>query len=108
MDKQEKFEDKFDKKINEQNTLISDILTLLKDREPKKIKEKLDINEQCVSILQKSKVKDLIFDKLWDKKIKTANSNSDNADKSAEYSPLLSSNNRMSLDDITLPLDEDE
>ncbi|CAG8444399.1 10117_t:CDS:2 [Rhizophagus irregularis] len=27
MDKQEKFEDKFDKKINEQNTLISDILT---------------------------------------------------------------------------------
>lgn len=38
MDKQEKFEDKFDKKINEQNTLISDILTLLKDHEPEKIK----------------------------------------------------------------------
>jgi len=38
MDKQEKFEDKFDKKINEQNTLISDILILLKDHEPEKIK----------------------------------------------------------------------
>ncbi|EXX74843.1 uncharacterized protein OCT59_005057 [Rhizophagus irregularis] len=112
MDKQEKFEDKFDKKINEQNTLISDILTLLKDREPGKIKgrdkpkkdsdfyqdvvrklayeifhehkqvteeqmktrikEKLDADEQCVSILQKSEVKGLTFDKLWDKKIKTA------------------------------------
>ncbi|PKC08056.1 hypothetical protein RhiirA5_417405 [Rhizophagus irregularis] len=112
MDKQEKFEDKFDKKINEQNTLISDILTLLKDREPEKIKgrdkpkkdsdfyqdvvrklayeifhehkqvtkeqmktrikEKLDADEQCVSILQKSEVKGLTFDKLWNKKIKTA------------------------------------
>ncbi|CAB4397493.1 unnamed protein product [Rhizophagus irregularis] len=162
MDKQEKFEDKFDKKINEQNTLISDMLTLLKDHEPEKIKgrdkpkkdsdfyqdvvrklayeifhehkqvteeqmktrikEKLDADEQCVSILQKSEVKGLTFDKLWDKKFKTAllgairskrgyyvrrvknglwsifdvvdtwtgtemDSNGDNADESAEYSP---------------------
>ncbi|PKY40234.1 hypothetical protein RhiirA4_453559 [Rhizophagus irregularis] len=287
MDKQEKFEDKFDKKINEQNTLIGPrnihkrimaeiiVIPALKecDREPEKIKgrdkpkkdsdfyqdvvrklayeifhehkqvteeqmktrikEKLDADEQCVSILQKSEVKGLTFDKLWDKKIKTAlllgairskrgyyvrrvknglwsifginrikpfrdnftkhqmkewkqhpntqkvyedlykssdaenedadtyltliiksvftsekerttsngvwvqsvletifdinhlsakidtdvvdtwtgtemDSNGDNADESAEYSPSLSSNNRMSLDDTTLPLDEDE
>lgn len=34
IDKQEKFEDKFDIKINEQNNQISEILMLLKDREP--------------------------------------------------------------------------
>ena len=37
-----------------------------------RIKEKLDADEQCVSILQKSEVKGLTFDKLWDKKIKAA------------------------------------
>lgn len=40
-----------------------------------RIKEKLDADEQCVSILQKSEVKGLTFDKLWDKKIKAAVSN---------------------------------
>ena len=34
MDKQERFEKKFDEKIDEQNTQILKILTLLKDREP--------------------------------------------------------------------------
>ena len=34
MDKQERFEKKFNAKINEQNTQISEILTLLKDLEP--------------------------------------------------------------------------
>ncbi|RGB37588.1 hypothetical protein C1646_756656 [Rhizophagus diaphanus] len=132
-----------------------------------RIKEKLDADEQCISILQKSEVKGLTFDKLWDKKIKTAisyyvrrvksglwstfsinqikpfrnnftkhqmkewkqhpnmqkvyedlykssdaenedDSNNDNADESAEYLLSLLSNNKMLLDNITLPLDEDE
>jgi hypothetical protein len=35
MDKQKNFEEKFDKKINKQNTQITEILTLLKEHEPK-------------------------------------------------------------------------
>jgi hypothetical protein len=40
-----------------------------------RIKEKLDADEQCASILQKSELKGVTFDKLWEKKIKPAVSN---------------------------------
>ncbi len=36
------------------------------------IKEKLDADELCISILQKSKEKGLMFDNLWNKKINFA------------------------------------
>ncbi|CAB4488479.1 unnamed protein product [Rhizophagus irregularis] len=105
MDKQEKFEDKFDKKINEQNTLISDILTLLKDREPEKIKGRdkpkkdsdfyQDVTALLGAIRSKRgyyvrRVKNglwSIFDVVDTWTGTEMDSNGDNADESAEYSP---------------------
>jgi hypothetical protein len=45
------------------------------DQMKTRIKEKLDADEQCASLLHKSELKGVTFDKLWDKKIKTAVSN---------------------------------
>ncbi|PKC75949.1 hypothetical protein RhiirA1_448150 [Rhizophagus irregularis] len=55
--------------------ISTSLYIIIQEQMKTRIKEKLDADEQCVSILQKSEVKGLMFDKLWDKKIKTAMNN---------------------------------
>ena len=49
--------------------------TLIENQLKQRIKEKLDTDEYCVSMLCKCEEKELTFDDLWNKKINSAVSN---------------------------------